>query len=349
MNSPEQSASDRTSEDVTVVIPTFNRPESLHRAVESLFWQGARRTGFRILIADNSQEASARFAYEALLTAVPDKITLSYLHVPEPGVANARNAAMNALTSPLVAFLDDDQSAPIEWLENLLAAYERFGAAVTFGPVLTALPDHVTRHRAYFEQFFARNPDRESGLIRKPYGCGNALLDTRQVSGPKPWFDTRMNEVGGEDDLLFARIRKAGGKFAWAARAPVNEHPLPQRIRLRYTLRRALAYGQGPCTLARRANPPQYGRLLMWMGIGAGKFALHGSAWLALFLIRHPRRAFQLDEAVRGLGKVLFWLEMRFYGTATVRQAPAAVATGGSGNTDETGTSGTGSTSASGR
>ncbi|WP_300380942.1 glycosyltransferase family 2 protein [Henriciella sp.] len=346
MNSPEQSATDHTTADVTVVIPTFNRPESLHRAVESLFWQGARHTGFRVLIADNSQDASARFAYEALLAAAPDTIALTYLHVPEPGVANARNAAMEAVETPLVAFLDDDQSAPIEWLGNLLAAYERFGAAVTFGPVLTALPEEITRHRAYFEQFFARNPDRESGIIRKPYGCGNALLDTRQVAGPRPWFDTRMNEVGGEDDLLFARIRKAGGKFAWAARAPVNEHPLPQRIRLRYTLRRALAYGQGPCTLARRANPPQYGRLVMWMGIGAGKFALHGAAWIVQFLIRHPRRAFQLDEAVRGLGKVLFWKEMRFYGNATVSQAPAVPT---SGRADETGPTGPGSTSASGR
>ena len=45
---------------VTVVIPTFNRPESLHRAVESLFWQSVRKDGFAVLIADNSADASAR-------------------------------------------------------------------------------------------------------------------------------------------------------------------------------------------------------------------------------------------------------------------------------------------------
>ncbi|WP_084398869.1 glycosyltransferase family A protein [Henriciella aquimarina] len=318
-----------TSKDVTVIIPTFNRPDSLHRAVESLFWQGARRTGFNVLVVDNSREATARIAFDALEANAPETIHLSYLHAPHPGVANARNAAMDALKTPLAAFLDDDQTAPIHWLEGLMEAYKQYGAAVTFGPVLTALPDTVTTHRAYFEAFFARDPGLDSGLIDKPFGCGNSLLDTRQIPGGKPWFDTSMNEVGGEDDLLFARIKKAGGTFAWAARAPVNEHPLPQRITLAYTLRRALAYGQGPCTLALRADPPRYGSLVMWMGIGAAKFAVHGTAWLGLWLTRHPRRAFQLDKAVRGLGKVLFWKPMRFYGTATVSQttpAPSASA-----------------------
>ncbi|MEQ8556994.1 MAG: glycosyltransferase family 2 protein [Henriciella sp.] len=309
-----------TSRDVTVVIPTYNRPESLHRAVQSLFWQTARKTGFKVLVVDNSREATARFAFDALENQAPDTLHLTYLHAPEPGVANARNAAMDALTTPLVAFLDDDQTAPIHWLDGLIEAYARYQAAVTFGPVMTALPDGIHQHRAYFEHFFARDPGLDDGYIDKPWGCGNALLDTRQIPGAKPWFDARMNEVGGEDDVLFARIREGGGKFAWAENAPVYEHPLRQRLSLSYTLRRALAYGQGPCTMARKASPPRYGSLLMWMGIGTVKAAIHGTAWLALWVVRDPNRAFQLDKAIRGLGKVLFWKKMRFYGAATVRQ-----------------------------
>jgi glycosyltransferase involved in cell wall biosynthesis len=321
---------------VTVVVPTFNRPESLHRAVESLFWQSARKDGFKVLVVDNSREATARFAFDALEERAPDGIDLTYLHAPEPGVSNARNAAMDALETPLAAFLDDDQTAPVHWLETLVAGFDQYGAAVTFGPVLTVLPDGVTRHRAYFEHFFARNPGHGDGYIHKPYGCGNALLDTRQIPGEQPWFDARMNEVGGEDDVLFARIGAAGGKFAWAAGASVNEHPLPQRISLSYTLRRAFAYGQGPCTLARKANPPRYDKLLMWMAIGAGKFALHGAAWLGLWIARQRDRAFQLDLAIRGLGKVFFWKKMKFYGASTIRQARR-----GQAKTSETGTSNT--------
>ena len=319
-----------TSSDVTVVIPTLNRPDSLHRAVESLFWQSIRHDGFKVLIVDNSQDASARFAFDALETRAPQNINLSYLHAPSPGVANARNAAMDALETRLVAFLDDDQTAPIHWLEGLLKAHEDFGAAVTFGPVQTVLPDDVTAHRDYFEAFFAREPDLKNGYIDKPYGCGNCLLDTDQITWPKPWFDTAMNEVGGEDDLLFAKVSKAGGRFAWAAQAPAYEHPLRQRISLGYTLRRAMAYGQGPCTLALKATPPRYDRLLLWVGIGGGKTLLHGLAYLGLLAIRHPDRAFQLDKAARGLGKILFWKSFRFYGNATLNRTsrPAGTVNG---------------------
>lgn len=323
-----------TGNQLTVVIPTYNRPDSLYRAVESLFWQGARKAGFSVLIVDNSADASARMVFDTLASHAPAGLTLDYIHMPAPGVANARNAAMDALKTPLVAFLDDDQTAPIHWIEELLKTHEAFGGAATFGPVLTMLADDVTRHRAYFEAFFARDPALSSGYISKPYGCGNCLLDTRLLPQEKPWFDTRMNEVGGEDDLLFASIRKHGGKFAWSAGAPVYEHPLPQRVTLGYTLRRAFAYGQGPCTLARRADPPRYHAIAFWMAIGAGKFVLHGLAWLALWLVRHPRRAFQLDAAVRGLGKVLFWKKLRFYGTATVRQQSGSAGANGAGSGD---------------
>ncbi|MEQ9315345.1 MAG: glycosyltransferase family 2 protein, partial [Henriciella sp.] len=178
---------------VTVVIPTYNRPDSLHRAVESLFWQSIRKEGFSVLIADNSADASARMVFDALAVKAPETIRLSYLHVPAPGVANARNAAMDAVNTDLVAFLDDDQSAPIHWLEELLGAYDAYGAAVTFGPIAVDVPDHVKKHRAYFEHFFGREPHHRPGYIDKPYGCGNSLLDTAQIPGGKPWFDTKMN------------------------------------------------------------------------------------------------------------------------------------------------------------
>ena len=147
-----------TGHPLTVVIPTYNRPDSLYRAVESLFWQGARKTGFNVLVVDNSADASARMTFDTLVSRAPDSLNLDYLHMPSPGVANARNAAMDALKTRLVAFLDDDQTAPIHWIESLLKAYDEYGAAATFGPVLTLLPEDVKQHRAYFESFFARDP-----------------------------------------------------------------------------------------------------------------------------------------------------------------------------------------------
>lgn len=309
---------------ISVIVPTFNRPDSLQRAVRSLFAQTLAATGFTLIIVDNTPHNTASQTIATLRSECPESITLITLHEPVAGVANARNAAMSAVKGSLVAFLDDDQSAPADWLERLLAAHEATPAAVTFGPVRAILPDESVPHAAYFRDFFARAPGLASGYIRPSFGCGNALLDLAQIDKIHPWFDPGMNETGGEDDILFARIHQAGGRFAWAADAGVFEHPPRARVSLAYTLRRAFSYGQSPISLALRTRPRRYAVIPVWMAIGAGKALWHGAQWIALSLISHEKRAYQLDRAIRGLSKLLWWVDLKFYGRTALRTADAA-------------------------
>jgi glycosyltransferase involved in cell wall biosynthesis len=308
---------------LTLIVPTFNRPEGVTRAVESLFAQTlVIQGGFTLIIVDNAPDASATDAVNALRKICPDTVTLINLHEPNAGVANARNTAMRAAPTDLVAFLDDDQSAPAEWLTQLLDHYAQYPAAVTFGPVETRLPDPDALHREYFERFFARLPDLETGYTDQSFGCGNALVDFARIDGTAPWFDVAMNEIGGEDDRLFERVRASGGTFAWAAHASVFEHPPEKRIHLRYTLKRAFAYGQGPVTMARMAQPTRYLEIAKWMAVGSVKAAIHGALWLFQLAIRHPKRAYQLDEAIRGAAKVLWFVDFKFYGQAMLEKKP---------------------------
>lgn len=308
---------------ISVVIPTFNRPDGLRRAVRSVFAQSLATSGFDLIIVDNTPDATAKSAIADLRHICPNAINLISLHEPAAGVANARNCAMAAVSTDLVAFLDDDQSAPETWLQALVEAHQNHPAAVTFGPVQTILPDGHRRHQDYFTTFFARDPDLATGYIEASFGCGNALIDFSKVPGGAPWFDTEMNEIGGEDDVLFERIRDAFGRFAWAADAPVFEHPPADRVTLRYTLKRAFSYGQAPITLARRGSPWLILVVTCWMLIGAAKAGLHGLVWIGLSLIRHPQRAFHLDKAIRGMGKVFWWIDLRFYGAAALKKVSA--------------------------
>ncbi|MEM9572614.1 MAG: glycosyltransferase family 2 protein [Pseudomonadota bacterium] len=307
---------------ISVIVPTFDRPDGLMRAVTCLYRQTLATDGFDLIIVDNTPSATASEVIAELRRACPKQINLIVLHEPAAGVANARNHAMSAAKTDLIAFLDDDQSAPEAWLETLIAAHRKHPAAVTFGPVRTALPKEQSRHRAYFESFFARDPGYKTGYIPVTFGCGNALIDFSKVHGGPPWFDTDMNESGGEDDVLFERIRHAGGSFAWAADARVWEHPPADRVTLRYTLKRAFSYGQAPITLARRHGSNALAITALWMMVGLGKAAFHGLIWLALSLVRHPGRAFELDKAIRGIGKLFWWVDLRFYGAAVLNRQP---------------------------
>jgi len=304
--------------DVTIVIPTFNREDGLRQAVQSLYRQTGLKQGFTLIIVDNSPQATAHAAIEALKQDCPDSIKLLSLHAPQPGVSNARNAAMEAVSTQLVAFLDDDQIASEHWLQALLETHQRYPAAVTFGPVETRLPETLRQHRTYFSHFFSRLPEHETGYIDHYYGCGNALIDLRAFGAITPRFNPIMNETGGEDDLLFRQLEGQKNSFAWAANALVSEAPVSARLSPDYTLRRAFSYGQAPVTLAFFQSPPDILSMLKWMIIGAGKLTYYSLKWLALYLTRHPRRMFALDQAIRGLGKLIWFVDFHAYGAAAL-------------------------------
>ncbi|HAQ36215.1 MAG: glycosyl transferase [Maricaulis sp.] len=303
--------------DISVIIPTFRRPEGLHRAVTSILAQ-ANPCGLTIelVVVDNDPEGSARDAVETLSrdAAMP----VHYVHARDPGVANARNAGLAKATGEFIAFLDDDEEAPAAWLCEMLGEQRFHEADVVFGPVLARLPDDIRAHRAYYAEFFSREGPEESGVIDHYYGCGNSLVRRAALPDRDEVFSASRNDIGGEDDLLFAELKANGARFAWCAEAFVWEDPLMSRTRLGYTLRRAFAYGQGPSAACAAASPANLAGIVYWMMIGAGQFAVFGSLALVLWLTRAPHRARMLDKAIRGLGKLLWGgpFKLRFYGAA---------------------------------
>jgi hypothetical protein len=308
-----------------ILIPTLRRPESLARTLRSLLAQaGLAARVSEIVVADNDPDASARVTVDAFQAAAT--VPLRYVHVPRPGVATARNAALAATAAPLIVFIDDDEEAEPGWLDALLDAHARLGADVTFGPIRGSIPDPTHWAHAYLERLFGREGPAVDGLSEKAWGCGNSVM-TRATAlpGAAP-FETAADQTGGEDDILFERLRARGGRFGWAASAWVVEHAPAHRATLAYALHRAFAYGQSPCQEAARRRAPL--SLARWMAVGAAQTLVFGALAVGLTLAARPERADMLDRAARGLGKVL-WMkrfEPRFYGQAALRQSDRAAA-----------------------
>ena len=301
--------------DVAVVIPTLRRPDSLERALRSVFAQDqALERVAAVVVADNDPDGSAAALVDRL--RAEGSVALIYAHAPVPGVATARNVGLLATHAPLIAFLDDDEAASPGWLAALLEAQVQTGADVVFGPIRGRVPEGTGWTTPYLERFFGRAGPAETGPLDEPWGCGNALLvRATALPGPAP-FDVAADQTGGEDDKRFAALSARGGRYGWAADAWVDEFAPPHRATLRYALTRAFAYGQGPSqTAAAAKNWPGVAR---WMLIGAAQAGVWGAASLALALLRRPSRAGAYDRLARGLGKI-FWMkafEPRLYGAA---------------------------------
>lgn len=311
--------------DVAIIVPTLRRPDSLERALRSLFVQtcvGDRIS--EIVVVDNDPAGSAGQGVEALRAFAP--WPLVYVHAPRPGVATARNAGLAATRAPLIAFLDDDEAASPRWLAALLKAQEATGADAVFGPITGRAPEARPWLKPYLERFFGRDGPERTGLIESPFGCGNSLMvRATALPGPAP-FDAASDQAGGEDDALFAALQARGGRFGWAADAMVEEFAPAHRATLKYALARAFAYGQGPSQTA--AASRDWPAVLRWMVIGAGQAVVWGAGAAALTLIRSPKRAELYDRTARGVGK-LFWMkgfEPHFYGARELARLEAVKA-----------------------
>ena len=302
---------------IAVIIPTFRRPESLERALRSVLAQdNLAALAAEIAVVDNDPDGSARATVSRLQE---QGAPVLYVHARDPGVSNARNAGLAATTSPLIAFIDDDEEAPSHWLAALHAAHKRLGVDVTFGPVRGRADAAADWKRAYLEQFFSREGPAETSVIEDPFGCGNSMMTrATALKGPAP-FDITANQTGGEDDRLFAVLRDEGRRFGWAADAWLWEHAPANRQTARYALTRAFGFGQSPSQISARAG--DWGCVTRWMAIGAVQAGLFGAAALALTPFGRTRALPWADRAAHGLGKVIWFKTLRFYGLAAARSS----------------------------
>lgn len=309
--------------DVAIIVPTLRRPESLERALRSLFAQtGVADRVSGIVVVDNDPTGSARPTVEGLRDQSPWALT--YQHAPVPGVATARNAGLAATGASIIAFLDDDEAAAPGWLAALLKARAATGADVVFGPIAGRASAAQPWLRPYLERFFSREGPATTRLIDAPYGCGNSLMvRATALPGSAP-FNVAADQAGGEDDALFAALRARGGRFGWASDAWVEEFAPPHRVTLRYALARAFAYGQGPSQTA--AADRDWVGVARWMVVGAGQALVWGAAAAVLAAFRRPGRIELYDRTARGFGK-LFWMkgfEPRFYGARELARLDSA-------------------------
>ena len=289
---------------ICVVIPTRGRPEGFRNALRSVASQEADGFTFSVVVSDNNPDGSARNAVETFARTAP--VPVAYVHTPEPGVSNARNAGLEAASpaARYIAFLDDDQVAPPHWLARTLAASRAHRLAMVF----CAVRARVGTGGPFLRSFFSRErPDYATGPVDECFGTGGTLLDREAVPLPSPVFDPLMNGTGGEDDVLFACILREGGVPGWAADTYVWEDIPADRARPGYVLLRSFAYGQGPTRAHADLGLFSPLGIAKWMAVGAVQIAMHAPIGLGFLALRRRDAALRhLSRASSGAGKVLW-------------------------------------------
>lgn len=111
----------------SVVIATFERPAELRTTLESLAAQTRRPE--RVVIVDSSPDERS----SAVVEEMRERLPLHYERAARPSAALQRNTGASRVTTPLVAFLDDDVFVPPETMGKLCEVFERDAAGEVGG------------------------------------------------------------------------------------------------------------------------------------------------------------------------------------------------------------------------
>jgi glycosyltransferase involved in cell wall biosynthesis len=271
---------------ISVVVPTYLRPDPLDRCLEALAAQELPAGDFEIVVVDDARSDATRFYVADFARRHPDGPRLRYIR-PEDGhrgPAAARNAGWKAATGDIIAFTDDDTQPAPAWLsEGRRAMTDDVAAA--WGRVIVPLPEHPTDAQ--------RNT---AGLHGAEFITANCFA-RREALVQSGGFDERFARPWREDSDFYFTLLERGMKVVEAPSAVVI-HPAPtappgtclkQHKNLFYD---ALLYKKHPGLYRQKiaAKPPlrYYAivlALLLALGGFIGGYAALAAAAMGLWLV----------------------------------------------------------------
>jgi glycosyltransferase involved in cell wall biosynthesis len=242
----------RDGPEITIAVCTRDRTADLARLLEDLQRQEYPR--LRILVVDNAPSDDRT---RQLVQGLARERQIEYVIEPRPGLSWARNRAIDASDSEVIAWADDDEICDRWWATEIARAFvEVPGADAVTG--IVAPGELHTQCQAWFEQYsgvrrgrgFSRQvfspatARRQSPLYPlPPYGAGANMAFRRVAIERIGRFDTALgtgtSTLAGEDTAALSALLLAGGKVVYQPSAIVyhrhrRDYASLQRVMLGY-------------------------------------------------------------------------------------------------------------------
>lgn len=275
---------------VLVAVCTFRRSAELTALLDSMEPALSGRDA-DLLVVDNDPAGSAEAAVRQHRTGA------RYVLCPEPGIAQARNAAMKHRGGyRAIAFVDDDETVAPDWFDELVAGADSYSADVATGPVVSlfppATPEWVVRGG------FLQRSRRSSGSPVEYAATNNILLQNDALDRLEhPWFDTSFSRSGGSDAELCWRLARVGASIIWIDAAVVSEVVPLERLTARWIVRRIVRGGNVGGRLLLRDLPRRTVIVRGLREVALGTLQITRSA-----LLRRGAQANEVGALAHGVG-----------------------------------------------
>ncbi|WP_291912440.1 glycosyltransferase [Chitinophaga sp. CB10] len=200
---------------ISVVVPSYKRPELLSRCLQALAFQEFKENEYEVIVVSDGPDDVTRKVTENWQQLT--NMQLRYYELPEKkGPAAARNLGWKHANAKLIAFTDDDCIPDSQWLLHYWTAFKNDDTAQAFtGKVVVPLPqrEQCTDHALNLSHLSTAE------FITANCACNATAME---LCGG---FDERFRMAWREDSDLEFKLLKANIQIKYVPRAMV-EHPV---------------------------------------------------------------------------------------------------------------------------
>lgn len=292
---------------LTVAICTWNRAPLLRQTLDALTGLDVPAgIAWELLVVNNNCTDDT----DAVLAEFADRLPLRRLFEPSPGVAHARQLAVEEAAGEFVLWTDDDVLVPPDWMRAYLDAFARWPEASVFGgPIRPWFPNAAPRWLAdtwskvapAYASIDYSDDAFPLGGVRVPFTANAAIRTAVHRAFP---FDTALgvrpgSRMGGEETDMVRRALAAGHTGWWVPNAHVRHYVHPERQSLAFLRGWYRAYG---AYLSRQTDGPPAPRLLgrprwLWRAaaVSTARYAARRltrppAVWIDDFIASHTAR-----------------------------------------------------------
>ncbi len=253
----------------SIIVCTYNRCELLRKTLQSLVCLSANEYRYEIIVIDNNSDDDPQVVVDDIRRK--SGFDIKFCRETRQGLSHARNAGVRLASGEILAFVDDDEEADAEWLNEIVRTYDADkDIACTGGKIIPVFSDGgaPSWYIPELSGFFGGVDNGESIceiIVGEGYlGGGNFSFRKDAITGDEP-FNISLGRTGdsfytGEESELCIQFIQRGLKVYYNPRAITYHDVSAERLTRVHLFKRAFQSGMSDALMDCKRNLDAYGR-----------------------------------------------------------------------------------------
>lgn len=202
---------------ISIVIPTYNRPEQLAICLESLTKLDYPQDCFEVIAVDDGSKTSL----EPVVDPFTSQLDITLLRQINNGAASARNTGAKQAKGEFLAFTDDDCMPAADWLKTLAANFLQAPDCLIGGQTVNIVSKNLYSTASqelidYVYKYYNANPHKA-----RFFASNNIALPKERFLAIGE-FDVTYPLMASEDRELCDRWLQQGYPMLYAPEVQIN-------------------------------------------------------------------------------------------------------------------------------